>query len=80
VADEAIVEARLVHTILVNRPLGCSHQGVRLCRPSQTVRDLLEGSPPGPLFKKDRAPIIDEEGGALLETPDRFPKFDESCF
>ena len=62
VPDEAILDAMLIHPILVNRPIVCSPKGVRLCRPSETVLDLLDRLPPGPLFKEDGAMIIDANG------------------
>ena len=43
--DETILSAMLEHPVLVNRPIVCSPRGVRLCRPSEAVIDLLpEGS------------------------------------
>jgi len=33
----------LDHPVLVNRPIVCSSKGVRLCRPSEQVLDLLDG-------------------------------------
>ncbi len=39
--EEAILNAMLEHPVLVNRPIVCSPKGVRLCRPSETVKDLL---------------------------------------
>jgi arsenate reductase len=50
------------HPVLVNRPIVCSPKGVRLCRPSEAVLDLLERLPPGPLHKEDGELIIDAEG------------------
>jgi arsenate reductase len=60
--DERILAAMLDHPILVNRPIVCSPKGTRLCRPSETVLDLLETLPPGPLYKEDGALLIDETG------------------
>ena len=65
VSDEAILTAMLEHPILVNRPIVCSAKGVRLCRPSEAVLDLLDTLPPGPLAKEDGAPLIDAEGNRL---------------
>lgn len=48
VADETLLAAMLTHPILVNRPLVATPKGVRLCRPSEIVLDLLERQPPGP--------------------------------
>lgn len=62
VSDEAILAAMLAHPVLVNRPIVCSPKGVRLCRPSELVLDLLETMPPGPLYKEDGEMILDAEG------------------
>lgn len=62
VSDEAILTAMLAHPVLVNRPIVCSPKGVRLCRPSELVLDLLDKMPPGPLFKEDGEMILDSEG------------------
>ena len=48
VSDEAILGAMLEQPILVNRPIVCTPRGVKLCRPSETVLDLLDRLPPGP--------------------------------
>jgi len=62
VDDETILAAMLEHPVLVNRPIVCSPNGVRLCRPSETVLDMLDRLPPGPLHKEDGTLIIDAEG------------------
>lgn len=62
VADETILAAMLEHPVLVNRPIVCSPRGVRLCRPSEAVLDLLDRLPPGPLHKEDGALLIDAAG------------------
>ena len=45
VDDETILAAMLEHPSLVNRPIVASPRGVRLCRPSETVLDLLDRQP-----------------------------------
>ncbi|WP_102108801.1 arsenate reductase (glutaredoxin) [Oceaniglobus roseus] len=65
VSDETILAAMLEHPVLVNRPIVCSPKGVRLCRPSETVLDLLDTLPPGPLAKEDGTPLIDAEGNRV---------------
>lgn len=45
VDDEAIIAAMLAAPILVNRPIVVTPNGTRLCRPSETVLDLLERQP-----------------------------------
>lgn len=62
VGDAAILDAMIVHPVLVNRPLVATPKGVRLCRPSEAVLDLLDRLPPGPLNKEDGSLIIDAEG------------------
>ena len=62
VSDETLMDAMLAHPVLVNRPIVASPKGVRLCRPSETVLDLLTALPPGPLYKEDGAMILDENG------------------
>ncbi|WP_424927801.1 arsenate reductase (glutaredoxin) [Amaricoccus tamworthensis] len=66
VSDAAILEAMLEYPILVDRPIVCCPNGVRLCRPSETVFDLLDRLPPGPLAKEDGTPLIDAEGNRLV--------------
>jgi arsenate reductase len=65
ISDEAILNAMLEHPVLVNRPIVCSPKGVRLCRPSEAVLDLLETLPPGPLYKEDGALLIDADGNRV---------------
>lgn len=62
VPDAAILDAMLLHPVLVNRPIVATPRGVRLCRPSEMVLDLLDRWPPGPLLKEDGSPILDAEG------------------
>jgi arsenate reductase len=62
VTSDAILDAMVAHPILVNRPLVASPKGVRLCRPSELVLDLLDRLPPGPLLKEDGSPVIDAAG------------------
>ena len=62
VPDEVRLDAMLAHPILVDRPIVCSPRGVGLCRPSETVLDLLDRLPPGPLAKEDGSLLIDAEG------------------
>jgi arsenate reductase len=62
VSDAAILNAMLAYPVLVNRPIVATPKGVRLCRPSEKVLDLLERWPPGPLSKEDGGMILDAEG------------------
>jgi arsenate reductase len=62
VSDEDILEAMIKYPVLVNRPIVCSPKGVKLCRPSETVLDMLERMPKGPLYKEDGELLIDTDG------------------
>lgn len=62
VSDDELLSAMLTHPVLVNRPIVCTPRGVKLCRPSEAVLDLLESWPPGPFHKEDGGLIIDAEG------------------
>ncbi len=62
ISDEQLLAAMVEHPILVNRPIVCTPKGVRLCRPSDAVLDLLEQWPQGPFFKEDGSVLIDENG------------------
>jgi arsenate reductase len=39
--DDALIDAMMAHPILINRPLVVTPRGVKLCRPSEAVRDML---------------------------------------
>lgn len=62
VSNEVILDAMIEHPILVNRPIVSTPKGVRLCRPSEAVLDLLDPFPPGPFRKEDGELLIDRDG------------------
>jgi len=62
VTDDRILDAMLAHPILVNRPIVCTAKGVRLCRPSEQVFDLLDTLPTGPVYKEDGQMVINGNG------------------
>ena len=62
VSDAILLDAMTARPILVDRPIVCAPRGVRLCRPSETVLDLLDTLPPGPLSKEDGEMVIDAMG------------------
>ena len=43
-SDDELIDFMLAHPILINRPIVVSPNGVRLCRPAETVRELLPAS------------------------------------
>ena len=61
-SNKVILDAMIKHPILVNRPIVCTPKGVRLCRPSEVVLELLDRFPPGPFHKEDGELLIDREG------------------
>ncbi|MBN8928851.1 MAG: arsenate reductase (glutaredoxin) [Rhodospirillales bacterium 69-11] len=46
-SDDALLDAMMAHPILINRPIVVTERGVKLCRPSETVRDILPVQPGG---------------------------------
>jgi len=56
VPDEKIIEAMVAHPILVNRPIVVTPNGVKLCRPSEVVFDLLERRPES--FTKEDGEVV----------------------
>jgi arsenate reductase (glutaredoxin) len=62
VTGEQLIAAMLAHPVLVNRPIVATPRGVRLCRPSERVLDLLDRLPTGPVYKEDGGLIIDAQG------------------
>jgi arsenate reductase len=42
-SDEALLDAMIAHPILINRPIVMTETAVKLCRPSETVREILPG-------------------------------------
>jgi arsenate reductase len=63
-SDDRLLDAIAAHPILLNRPIVVSPKGVRLCRPSEAVLDLL---PPqrGAFAKEDGAQVVDTAGGRV---------------
>ena len=59
--DEQLLDAVEAHPVLLNRPLVVSPKGVRLCRPSEAVLDLLPAQQ-GEFVKEDGERVVDERG------------------
>lgn len=66
-SDHALVDAMVAHPILINRPLVVSPLGVKLCRPSEAVIDLLPASQQGAFSKEDGERVVDETGARVAE-------------
>lgn len=61
-SDDYLLDAMAEHPILINRPFVVTSKGVRLCRPSELVLDILPLPQKGPFSKEDGEVVIDAEG------------------
>ncbi|QIE29308.1 arsenate reductase (glutaredoxin) [Caballeronia sp. SBC2] len=61
-SDDELLDAMLEHTILINRPFVETPHGVRLCRPSEMVLDILPEAQKVPFTKEDGEVVVDEHG------------------
>ena len=60
--DGQLIDAMLAHPILINRPFVVTPVGVRLCRPSEVVLDILPAPQRGAFSKEDGEAVVDEQG------------------
>ena len=61
-SDEQLLDAMMAHPILINRPFVITSRGVRLCRPSEVVLDILPAPQKSSFVKEDGEVVIDERG------------------
>ncbi|WP_168789298.1 arsenate reductase (glutaredoxin) [Paraburkholderia aromaticivorans] len=61
-SDEQLLDAMLAHPILINRPIVVTPLGVRLCRPSEIVLDILPAGQQRAFVKEDGEQVIDSAG------------------
>ena len=66
-SDDALFDAMIAHPILINRPLVVSPLGVKLCRPSEAVLDLLPAPQRAAFAKEDGERVIGEDGQRVLD-------------
>ena len=52
-SDDRLIDFMMAHPILINRPIVVTPKGVRLCRPSEQVLDILPNSDIGRFVKED---------------------------
>jgi arsenate reductase (glutaredoxin) len=62
VTDDQFFDSMMAHPILINRPIVVTPLGVKLCRPSETVLDLLPGPQRGEFRKEDGELVVDSAG------------------
>ncbi|WP_158747168.1 arsenate reductase (glutaredoxin) [Acidisphaera sp. L21] len=60
--DDQLLDAMMVNPILINRPLVVSPLGVRLCRPSEVVLEILPQAQRGAFTKEDGEVVVDADG------------------
>jgi len=66
--DSELIDQMLKFPILINRPIVITPWGVKLCRPSEAVLDILPLPQKGPFAKEDGEPLIDSEGRRVAAT------------
>lgn len=60
--DEQLLDFIEQHPVLINRPIVVTPLGTRLCRPSETVLDILPQPQRGAFSKEDGEPVVDDGG------------------
>ena len=58
-SDDELLDVMMAHPILINRPIVVAPKGVRLCRPSEAVLDILPNPDIGRFVKED-GNVVDE--------------------
>ena len=61
--DDQLLDAMMAHPILINRPIVVTPKGVRLCRPSEAVIELLSAQP-GEFVKEDGERVVGQRSPA----------------
>ncbi|WP_041041637.1 arsenate reductase (glutaredoxin) [Paramagnetospirillum magnetotacticum] len=64
--DDQLIDAMMAHPILINRPIVVTSLGVKLCRPSEVVLDILPQPQKGAFTKEDGEQVVDAQGKRLL--------------
>ena len=64
--EDQLLDAMLAHPILINRPIVVTSLGVKLCRPSEAVLDILPNPQQGAYAKEGGEPVVDEQGRRLI--------------
>ena len=64
--DDQLIDAMMAHPILINRPIVVTPIGVKLCRPSEAVLDILPLPQKGEFRKEDGELVIDATGRKVI--------------
>jgi arsenate reductase (glutaredoxin) len=63
--DKELIDAMMAHPILINRPIVVTPAGVKLCRPSELVLDILPNPQRDAFAKEDGQKVVDKRGHRL---------------
>ena len=61
-SDDALLDAMMAHPILINRPIVVTSLGVKLCRPSEAVLDILPNPQRAAISNEDGERVVDSQG------------------
>ncbi len=61
-SDDVLLDAMMAHPILINRPIVVTSLGVKLCRPSEAVLDILPNPQRAAFSKEDGERVVDAQG------------------
>ena len=64
--DEQLIDAMMTHPILINRPIVVTPNGVKLCRPSEAVLDILPLPQQGEFRKEDGELVVNAAGQRVV--------------
>ena len=67
-SDDELLDASMAHPILLNRPIVITSKGVKLCRPSEAVLDILPQPQRGEFRKEDGELVVDRRGQHVAHT------------
>jgi arsenate reductase (glutaredoxin) len=59
-SDDELLDFMVQHPILMNRPVVATSLGIKLCRPSEAVLEILPAGPVAPFTKEDGEVVVDD--------------------
>jgi arsenate reductase len=65
-SDGQLLDAMMEHPILINRPIVVTPLGVKLCRPSEAVLDILPSEQQAAFTKEDGEAVVDQTGRRVI--------------
>jgi arsenate reductase len=65
-SNDTLIDAMMAHPILINRPIVITPLGVKLCRPSEAVLDILPAPQRGAFTKEDGEKVVDQTGRRIV--------------